>query len=252
MGQFILFLIVGVVFAYIFRSYNTKQYSQIQTDKKERFNGDLNNHEAGMLVALMAKVAKADGGVCELEAEMISNTLSDISSHFENNQEVRDELKKIYEKEKQSFDNLVDICQKYKKLTNNHYDSKLRTFIYLVNLAFIDGDFSDAEKMIIEDIANNLEIKQKDFVAIIDRFSNMYQDIQSNHQNSLDEAYKIIGVSPDDDDKTIKNVYRKLVKQNHPDIIKGRGGDDSDIQKATQKLQEINGAYETIKKDRGI
>ena len=41
----------------------------------------------------MAKVAKADGKVGELEAEILKHTFTDISTHFENSQEVRDGLK---------------------------------------------------------------------------------------------------------------------------------------------------------------
>ena len=51
------------------------------------------HHEAGLLVALMAKVSKADGQVCELEAEVLKHTFTDISSHFQNADEVRENLK---------------------------------------------------------------------------------------------------------------------------------------------------------------
>jgi len=50
--------------------------------------------------------------------------------------------------------------------------------------------------------------------------------------------------------KDIKKAYRKLVKDNHPDIITGRGLGEDEIQKATIRLQEINSAYELIKKQK--
>ena len=39
---------------------------------------------------------KKDGKVCELEAEVLKHTFNDISSHFENADEVREKLKKLY------------------------------------------------------------------------------------------------------------------------------------------------------------
>ena len=50
----------------------------------------------------------------------------------------------------------------------------------------------------------------------------------------------------------LKKNYRNLVKKYHPDIITGQGASQNIIDEATTKLQEINEAYEIIKKQRGI
>ena len=47
---------------------------------------------------------------------------------------------------------------------------------YLINLAFIDSDFSDAEYMITEDISNALKIKKADFEKIINAFEMFYKN----------------------------------------------------------------------------
>jgi DnaJ like chaperone protein len=47
---------------------------------------------------------------------------------------------------------------------------------------------------------------------------------------------------------TIKKTYRNLVRQYHPDIIKSQDKDDEYMEEATAKTQEINQAYETLKK----
>ena len=70
-------------------------------------------------------------------------------------------------------------------------------------------------------------------------------------QATLDDAYKILGVNKNDDLNTIKKAYRKLVRQYHPDIIKSQGKSEEYIKEATAKTQEINQAYEMIKKARG-
>ena len=58
-----------------------------------------------------------------------------------------------------SFDNTINIAKKYLKLTKNDYSKRIKVMEYLLNLAFIDNDFSKAEFMITEDISNNMEIK---------------------------------------------------------------------------------------------
>ncbi|MGB3750842.1 MAG: TerB family tellurite resistance protein [Arcobacteraceae bacterium] len=249
MTQVLIFVLVGIVFYLLNRGYKTSDYQHIQVDGKQEFKGDLNDHEAGLLVAMLAKVAKADGNVSELEAEILSHTFTDISNHFENSDFVREELKNIYKKEMNSFDNTVDVAKKYFNLTRNEYQKRLKVMEYLLNLAFIDDDFSKAEFMITEDIANALQIKNPDFQNLIARFEQFYAQKQSSKKVSLENAYAILGANKDDDMKAIKKKYRDLVKQNHPDIITGQGASQSIIDAATTKLQEINEAYEIIKKE---
>ncbi|MEZ4693515.1 MAG: DnaJ domain-containing protein [Aliarcobacter sp.] len=121
-----------------------------------------------------------------------------------------------------------------------------------MNLAFIDKEFSNTEKMITEDISNALKVKLEDFDNLIKTFESFYAQQAMNKSLSLENAYDILGSKPSDDDATLKKNYRNLVKKHHPDIISGQGATQSIIDEATQKLQEINEAYEIIKKDRGI
>ena len=122
--EIIVILVVIAILFLIGKNYKTEEFVNINLKRKDRFEGDLLNHEAGLLVALMAKVAKADGNVCELEAELLKHTFNDISSHFENNEEIREKLKVLYKKEKESFDNMIIICEKLYSLKKNDYNKR--------------------------------------------------------------------------------------------------------------------------------
>lgn len=121
---------------------------------------------------------------------------------------------------------------------------------YLLNLAFIDGEFSHNETMITEDIADALEIKRADFERLVAQFQTFYANKAHEKGLNTQKAYAILGVNPDDDMESIKKKYRALVKEHHPDILMGQGKDQSIIEAATKKLQEINEAYEMIKKEK--
>ena len=247
----VLIVVIAILFL-IGKNYKTEEFKNINLKTKEIFQGDLMHHEAGLLVALMAKVSKADGKVCELEAEVLKHTFTDISSHFQNADEVRENLKKLYEVEKNSFDNLIDICNRLYNLTKNDYHKRLKIMEYLLNLAFIDKEFSNTEMMITEDISNALKIKIQDFNNLINTFKSFYAQQASNKAISLEKAYEILESKSSDDATTLKKNYRALVKKHHPDIISGQGAAQNIIDEATKKLQEINEAYELIKKDRGL
>ena len=250
--EIVVLLVVIAILFFIGKNYKTEEFKNINLKTKDIFEGDLLHHEAGLLVALMAKVSKADGKVCELEAEVLKHTFNDISSHFENHEEIRGKLKTLYENEKHSFDNLIDICNKLYNLTKHEYHKRVKIMEYLLNLAFIDKDFSPTEKMITEDIANALKIKIEDFNNLINTFEAFYAQQASNKAISLEKAYEILESNPSDDAATLKKNYRSLVKKHHPDIISGQGATQNIIDEATKKLQEINEAYELIKKDKGL
>ena len=250
MTQLLVIVAVGFIFYMLNRNYKSSDFQNIQMEGKQNFDGDLREHEAGLLIAMMAKVAKADGEVSELEAEILSNTFTDIANHFENTHEVREQLKSIYKDEIKSFDNTIEIASKYLNLTKRDYAKRLKVLEYLLNLAFIDNDFSKAEFMITEDISKTLEIRRADFENMIAQFEQFYTRQQDSKELSLQKAYDILGVQSTDDMGLIKKKYRKLVKENHPDIITGQGASQSIIDQATAKLQEINEAYEIIKSEK--
>ena len=247
------YVIIGAVlilFYFLTKNYNANDYQHIRLDTKQTLKGDLSEHEAGLLVALMAKVAKADGRVCELEAELLKHTFSDIARVFENTETIREELKALYAREMQTFDNTLIVSQKYLKLTRTDYAKRLKVMEYLLNLAFIDASFSKTEFMICEDIAGALEIKRADFERLIASFEQFYANKASQKAFGIQKAYDILGAQESDDMESIKKKYRALVKEYHPDILMGQGKEQSIIDAATTKLQEINEAYEMIKKEK--
>ena len=78
MGNIIVLALLGVVFYYVFKSYS--KYTEYSKEAFKDFSVSydaIKNSELGLFVALVAKVAKADGKVDALEAQLVGIMFDD-------------------------------------------------------------------------------------------------------------------------------------------------------------------------------
>jgi DnaJ like chaperone protein len=250
MGNLLLLALLGAIFYYVFKSYSKyEKYSKEAFKDFSISHETLKRSELGLFVALTAKVAKADGRVDALEAELISNMLDDIAKVFPEPQKTKDIFKQIFNEEKDTTNNIEHLAHALSQATRRSKSMQQQFMQFLIQLAFADGEVSKSEEKILATIAEAMQFDPNLYHSIFEQFENMMRNVQP--KSTLEDAYKVLGVSAGDDMDTIKKAYRKLVRQYHPDIIKSQGKSEAYIKEATQKTQEINSAYEMIKKARG-
>jgi DnaJ like chaperone protein len=249
MGNIIVLAILGAVFYYIFKSYS--RYTAYSQEAFKNFSvsyESIKQSDLGLFVALVAKVAKADGKVDSLEAELVGIMFDDISSVFPEPVKTKDILKQIFSEEKNRLDDLEDIAHRLGHAIRRDRAKQHQFMGFLIQLAFVDGEVSKNEDAVLQNIAQALEFDPNAYHAIFDQFEQMIKNIHP--KENIEDAYKILGVSENDDMATIKKAYRKLIREYHPDIIKSQGKDEEYMKEATEKTQEINQAYELIKSKR--
>jgi DnaJ like chaperone protein len=119
------------------------------------------------------------------------------------------------------------------------YPSRLQLMHFLFGLAAADNHVHAAELSTISQISVILGIRKPDFESIKAMF---IKDTTS--------AYRILEVTPDASEEELKKAYRRMALKYHPDRVAHLG---DDLQKASNtKFQELNSAYDQIKKERGI
>jgi len=234
-------IIIGIVFSFrIYKWYARKKRNKL-ANSKEQFE----KSELGLFIALVAKVAKADGRVDELEAQLIGMMFDDISKLFDEKEKARAIMKEIFNDEKERDDDTKEKAQALNTLLGRSVLKRRQFVSFLIQLAFVGNGISDDEDKVLRLIVTELNVTQEQYEAILKSFENM----KSNKQNNMSshKAYEILGVKESDDMGTIKKAYRKLVREYHPDIISSQDKDESYVKEATAKTQEINQAYNIIK-----
>ncbi len=224
----------------LYKFYARKKLNKLSSSK-ELFR----QSQLGLFVALVAKVAKADGRVQELEAQLIGIMFDDISKLFDEKEKTRAIMKEIFNEEKQKDDDTKQIAQALNRLLGRSILKRKQFISFLIQLAFVDNGISSDEEKVLRVIVQELNISQEQYDAIVNKFENMMKNKQQTMSSK--EAYEILGVKDSDDMNTIKKAYRKLIREYHPDIISSQDKDESYMEEATAKTQEINQAYQVIK-----
>jgi len=214
---------------------------QIGSNRKKQANVD----EAKFLVSLLAKVAKSDGRVSELEARLITQVLDDLSQKVSGVSGVREYLKEVYNSQKENVDNAYETARNYKRAFNLNYDTCVARLTFFLNLAYIDGEFNKSEQDIIRNIAYGFGIDKETLDEIIYKFDSFYGSrfgVDHDEISQENDAFEVLGLSKNASLEEVKARYKELVRQYHPDILMGRG----------ESKEEINEAYGRLKEKFGV
>ncbi len=184
------------------------------------------------LIVLVAAVMKADGKILKSELDYVKVNFNKSFGPEAANEGIlilKDLLKQNIPVEEISR----QIAQ------HMDHSSRLQLLHFLFGIAKADGHVSDDELKLIERISYYLNINSTDFNSVKGTF----------HDN-LESAYDILEVDKNASDEDLKKAYRKMAVKYHPDKVAYLGEDIK--KKATEKFKKLNGAYERIKKARGI
>lgn len=184
------------------------------------------------LLVLAAAVMKSDQKVLRSELDYVRRFLLQQFGESETERQLlilRELLKQDY--------NLEQVGRQIRQYME--YPSKLQLMHFLFGLAAADNQVHAGELKIITSISETLGIRSNDF-----------ESIKAMFVKDTNSAYKILEISPDANIDEIKKAYRRMAVKYHPDKVAHLG---EDVQKAANaKFQELNAAYEQIKKEKGI
>ncbi|MEE4244026.1 MAG: co-chaperone DjlA [Kangiellaceae bacterium] len=203
---------------------------------------------------VMGKLAKADGRVSENEIAAARQVMEQMG--------LTDQLKKsaidLFNQGKADSFDWRGSVEQFNQIAGRQKNLKQMFLEIQIQAAMADGSIDRSEQELLAEITAILRfspILLQQLIAMVQAQNYFHQGGGQSYQQhasqvhsatKLQQAYALLGVNKDDDDKLVKKAYRRLMSQHHPDKLVAKGLPEEMIKMATEKTQEIKMAYETI------
>ena len=187
------------------------------------------------IIALGAKMAKADGTVTDSEIEAFGRIFRVPPSEEAN-------VRRIFNFARQDTAGYEIYAGQIARMFRGNPGMLEDVLDGLFEIAKADGVLHPAELLFLERVAEIFGFSPDEFRRI--RASHIGPDQA--------DPYVILGVDRAASEDEIKRTYRLLVRENHPDSLMARGVPEEFLRLANEKLAAINGAYAKVMRERRL
>jgi DnaJ like chaperone protein len=187
------------------------------------------------LIALSAKMAKADGEVSDSEIRAFEEIFKVPPGEARN-------VARVYKVAQQDVAGFEAYARQVARIYRDRPAMLEDVLDALFHIAKADGHVHPQELEYLRTVADIFGFSEIEFARI--RASHLGQE--------KGDPYLVLGITPDISDEDLKKAYRRLVRENHPDTLIARGVPRELVTIANEKLAAINVAYGRIAKARGI
>lgn len=242
---------IGIFFGHLF----DRGYARTQAPVSQEELHNIQHTFFNTLFLLLGYLAKADGRISETEVKLTETFMDKMGLTVEHKREA---IRLFKLGADSAFDPEIAL-QNFRRDCFRSPSLTQMLLVHMVNLALADGVLDDTEATILRYVAERLGFSRFAFEQILRMIQaqNTFAGGESFESgrpragaNQIELAYQALGVSSAASDGEIKKAYRKLMSEYHPDKLIGQGMPEDMIKAATERSQEIQMAYEVIKKSR--
>jgi len=184
--------------------------------------------------AMLGKMAKADGRVCENEISVVRTFMHDKLRLDSTTQKF---AMGVFNEAKDNNTPFADYARQFGQVFQGEPQLRMMFFEMLFTVALADGVLHPAEEQILRAAPSLLGLQ-----------SGAYETVRRQFVSDLSHHYAVLGLENNADTSAVKKAYRKLVSEYHPDKVISKGLPEDFIKFAEEKFREINEAYEAIQK----
>ena len=181
------------------------------------------------VIALSAKMAKADGLVTRDEVMAFREVFS-IPPEDEAG------AAKVFNLARQDVAGFDDYARRIRAMFGEDRGTLCDLMEGLFHIAMADGTYHPGEDAFLLEVAEIFELPEGSFRRMRSRFV----------PDAEPDPFEVLGVSPAMPLADIRSVWRKLVRDSHPDVMIARGVPEEAVKLSEKRLIAINRAWDEI------
>lgn len=203
--------------------------------ERELYAGDLTRVAIGVL----AKFAKADGIVSKQEVRVLENAFVELGLVGE----ARQQAISVFREAKTGPLTYAEVIDLFAQLSPGAEQARVNLVVLLLHLAHADGPMSPQSMPLLQQACTVLGCDYE-------RCLGFFGTTQQEKTNQIKAACEILGCAPTDSDEHVKQRYRQLVREFHPDTLAAKGLSTEFTRFAEEKFKQIQAAYEFVVEQR--
>jgi DnaJ like chaperone protein len=190
------------------------------------------------VVALSAKLAKCDGPVTRAEIDMFRRQFRIPDNSVR-------EIGRLFDQARESIEDFQSYAVPLGDAFSDNPAMLELVLGSLFAIARADGAVNAKEQVFLTGVHRAFRLDRLAW----DRASGA-----APPRASADEPdpYEILGVTRSSSGEELRAVWKKLMRENHPDALAARGVHPEFIEKASASVARINAAWDRIKRERGL
>lgn len=241
-------LIIGLIVGHFFDRALAQNFGMVSPENLARMQDSF--FETTFL--LSGFLAKADGRVSEAEIAHTEQLFVQLGL----NADQRKQAIELFRRGAEPDLEVDRVVQAFVQGVGQQRQLTHMLLLFLISLAHADQQLTPPEHAALLRIAGLLGMGAAQFERILEmaRAQGRFHDgdTGASQGDRLQEAYVALGVDSSVSDANLKRAYRKLMSENHPDKLIARGVPEEMVKLGTARAQDIQAAYELLRKHRGM
>ncbi len=196
------------------------------------------------VIVLSAKLAKVDGPVKRAEIDTFKRS-------FRIPPENLNEVAQLFDRARDSAEGFEPFAERLGEAFADNKSMLEDVLAALFAIARADGPVNNAELGFLKQAHIALGLDRLAWERAKDGRASGSTGSTAASESATD-AYMTLGVSRAASDDELRQAWRRLMRENHPDSLAARGVPQEFVKRATDKVAEINAAWDRIKRERGL